>query len=178
MESVGKQAEYIRNGLHWERFENNLDKLLTKNLKFDFGFIMSVNALSIPDVKNFIEYTEQIYLKYNKPVALKQNIITYPNWQSPFILTPDYADYIDECISYMKTKIDVMPIVEDKMGRWDEYIKFLETLAKSIRENKEDNTFLRQKFVEWFDTYDLRRKLNFKSTFPKLEKFYDVCKQL
>jgi hypothetical protein len=178
MESTGKQAEYIRNGVHWDRFESNIDKLLTKNLNFDFGFIMSVNALSIPDVKDFIQYTEQIYLKYNKPVALKQNIITYPNWQSPFILTPDYANYIDECIDYMKTKVDVMPIVEDKMGRWDEYIKFLETLAKSIRENKDDNTYLRQKFVEWFDTYDLRRKLNFKSTFPKLEKFYDMCKQL
>ena len=147
-------------------------------LHFDFGFILSINALNISSLKEFIQFTEQLYITHNKPVALKHNIISFPDWQSPLILTPEFADYIDDCISYMKTRTPDMPEVKDFYGRWDQYIIFLETLAQSIRDQKEDKTQLRKKFVEWFDVYDFRRNLNFLQTFPEYEDFYNMCKNL
>jgi hypothetical protein len=52
MESVGNRAEYIRNGVDWNRFTSNIDKLLSRNdLSFDFGFILSLNALNITNLK-------------------------------------------------------------------------------------------------------------------------------
>jgi len=179
MESVGPKAEYIRNGVDWKRFSSNLDKLLSKNeLNFNFGFILSINALNITNLKDFVQFTEDLYLKYGKPVALKHNIISFPDWQSPFILTEDFANYVDDCVNYMKTKTDVMPIVEDYYGRWDQYIIFLENLATSIRDNKSDKRQLRKKFVEWFGIYDQRRKLNMLEVFPEYQDFYNMCKSL
>lgn len=179
MESVGKKSEYIRNGVSWERFESNINKLLSKKeLNFDFGFILSINALCIPNLKDFIKFTENIYTTHGKAVALKHNIISFPDWQSPFILTPDFANYIDDTVNYMKTKTDQMPIVKDYYGRWDQYIIFLENLAQSIRDHKEDKTKLRKKFVEWFNVYDTRRKLNLLETFPEFSEFYKMCNQL
>jgi pyruvate-formate lyase-activating enzyme/uncharacterized protein YeeX (DUF496 family) len=179
MESVGKRAEYIRNGVHWDKFINNIDKLLSrKDLNFEFGFILSLNVLNVSNLREFIEFAENLYFMHNKPVALKHNIISFPDWQSPFILTPDFADYIDECIDYMKVRTDIMPVVSDYFGRWDQYIIFLETLSNSIRTGTGDKTKERKKFVEWFKTYDHRRNINLLETFPEYENFYKMCEQL
>jgi hypothetical protein len=151
--------------------------LSKKDLKFGFGFILSLNVLNITTLLDFVIWAEKLYRTYGRPVALKHNIISFPDWQSPLILTPDFADYIDNCVNYMKI-IDDMPEVADVFGRWDEYIIFLENLATSIRENKSDTTTQRRKFAEWFDTYDYRRKLNLLETFPEHIKFYDLCKTL
>jgi len=180
LEAVGKKAEYIRNGLNWDRMVNNLDKILSrKDLKFDFGFIISTNILSIGNFKEFITFTEDIYQKYGRPVALKHNIVSFPEWQSPFLLTPDFADHIDYCIEYMKFKESEMPIVtHDFYGRWDQYIIYLENLSKSIRENTEDKTELRKKFIEWHTVYDERRRQNMYEVFPEYKDFFDMCRGL
>jgi len=179
MESVGARAEYIRNGIDWNRFTSNIDKLLSrKDLTFDFGFILSLNALNVTNLKEFVQFTENLYHTHGRPVALKHNIISFPDWQSPFILTPDFADYITDCVAYMATKADDMPVVNDVYGRWKEYMIFLENLANSIKDNKADNTALRRKFVEWFNTYDHRRNLNLLETFPEYTEFYNLCKGL
>jgi len=177
MESVGERAEYIRNGVNWNRFVNNLDKLLSrKDLNFTFGFILSLNVLNISSLKEFVQFAENLYLKYDKPIALKHNIISFPDWQSPFILTPDFADYVEDCIEYMKTRTDVMPIVQDYFGRWDQYIIFLETLSASIKNGVGDKSAERKKFASWFDTYDHRRNLKLLETFPEYVGFYEMCR--
>ena len=179
MESTGDRAEYIRNGVNWNKLVSNIDRVLCRSeLNFDFGFILSLNVLNIATLTDFIKFTENLYLQYNRPVALKQNIISYPNWQSPLILTPNYADYLDECIAYMRTRVDDMPIVNDVFGRWGEYIIFLENLAASIRDNADDTTAQRRKFAQWFETYDYRRNLNLVETFPEYKEFYNMCKEL
>lgn len=178
MEAVGSRAEYIRNGLDWNRFENNLDRILSSNCKFDFGFISSINALSIASTIDFIKFTEELYQKYNRPVALKQAVVNYPTHQSPFILTPDFATYIDNTIDYMKTKVDSMPIVPDYYGRWDQYIIFLENLSNSIKNNSTNKNQDRKLFVSWFEQFDQRRKLNLLDTFPEYKEFHKFCKNL
>lgn len=180
LEAVGKKAEYIRNGLNWDRMVVNLDKILSrKDLKFNFGFIISTNILSVGNFKEFITFAEDVYNKYDRPVALKHNVVSFPEWQSPFLLTPDFADHIDYCIEYMKSKCSKMPVItHDFYGRWDQYIIFLENLSKSIRENTDDKTELRKKFVEWHSTYDERRRLNMYEVFPEYKEFFELCKSL
>jgi hypothetical protein len=176
MESIGPKAEYIRNGLNWKKFTNNLSMLLSRqDLTFDFGFIMSLNALNITSIQDFIKFTEDLYTKYQRPVSLKQNIVSFPSCHSPMILTPDFADYLDSTVEYMKTRVDSMPIVPDYYGRYDQYILYLEKLANSIRNNKGCNNKDRKSFVTWFATYDERRKLNFLEVFPEYKDFYEIC---
>lgn len=177
MESVGKKAEYIRNGVNWNKFVGNLDNLLSRtDLKFDFGFIMSLNALNITSIQDFVKFTEDLYAKYQRPVALKQNIISFPSHQSPMILTPDFADYLDSAVAYMKTNVDKMPIVSDYYGRYDQYIIYLENLSSSIRNNNGNYETDRKTFFSWFNTYDERRKLNFLEVFPEYANFHEMCK--
>jgi pyruvate-formate lyase-activating enzyme len=179
MESVGKKAEYIRNGVDWDKFVSNLDKILSnKDVEFNFGFIPSINALSISSIKDFVIFAESLYHKHGRPVAIKQNIVNFPSQHSPFNLTPDFAKYVDECIEYMEPKVDEMPIVPDLYGRWSTFIDFLKPLSESLKNNTNDRTEPRKLFARWFDEFDQKRKINLLETFPEYKEFYEYCKTL
>jgi len=179
MESMGEKAEYIRNGLDWKTFDKNVNRLLSKTeLDFDVAFLPSLNVLSITSLEDFVKYVTNIHYTYKKPIGIRQNIINFPDWQNPGILTNDFADYIDPVIEYMKEHVSVMPIVTDVHGRYENYITFLINLRDTIRNNTTHNVILQKKFAEWFDTYDQRRKLKLVNVFPEYKQFYEYCKTL
>lgn len=177
-ESVGERAEYIRNGLDWATFDKNVNKLLSfSELKFDVSFIPAVNILSISSTVDMITYVLELYEKYGRPIGIRQNVISDPHWQSPNLLTPDFSKYLYSAIEIIESKHDNLPKVVNLNGRWDEYLIFLKKMASGI-ENSEKNNEHRKKFVEWFETYDVRRKLNLLETFPEYREFYEMCKEL
>ena len=104
--------------------------------------------------------------------------MTFPSHQSPFILTPDFAKYIDECVEYMDSKKDIMPLVPDPYGHWIAFMNFIQTLGESIKTNTMDKTQQRQTFWTWFDDFDNRRKMHLLETFPEYADFYNMCKGL
>ena len=179
MESVGKRAEYIRNGVNWERFEKNVNTILgLKDVDFNFGFILSQNILSITNVKEMIQFIENLYFKHGRPISIKQSIVTHPTWQNPTNLTPDFAKYLDDAIEYMKSNVEKMPVVADYYGRYDQYIHYLSNLSHAIKTNSTDIVNDRKMFASWFDLYDRRRKLNLLETFPEYGNFYNLCNTL
>jgi hypothetical protein len=176
MESLEGRAEYIRNGIDWDRFNSNVNKLFSiKDVKFNTGFLMTVSALSIATTKDFVQYATELSRKHNRPVHLKQNIINYPKWQSPMILTPDFAKYVDDAINYMEQQVDTMPATVDFSGRYDQYIIFLKSLSTSLKTNTGNYLYDRADFRNWFSKYDVTRNLNFKKTFPEYIEFWNNC---
>lgn len=176
MEALYEQAEYIRNGLDWKRFETNVNKLFASNADIELAFLPSVTALAVPRLYEFLKWVHNLSITYDKAVMLKQNIVTHPDVQSPFILPADCADYLDPAIEWMENISINMPEVSDKFGTWYSYTEFLTKLRDGIRHNQTDNTMLKQRFATWFDDFDNKRNLNFVNTFPELTKFYNECK--
>ncbi len=176
MEALSDQAEYIRNGLEWSRFESNVNKIFASDADIELAFLPSVTALAIPRFPKFLKWVYDLSKTHDKAVMLKQNIVTHPDVQSPFILPPEFADYLDPAIDWMQSISVDMPDVSDKFGTWPGYTDFLIKLRDGIRFNKNDNTMLKQRFATWFDDFDKKRNLNFVNTFPELAKFYDECK--
>ena len=176
MEALYEQAEYIRNGLEWNRFESNVNKLFASNADIELAFLPSVTALAIPRFSEFLKWVYHLSKTHDKAVMLKQNIVTHPDVQSPFILPSEFADYLDPAIDWMQSISVDMPDVSDKFGTWPGYTDFLIKLRDGIRFNKNDNTMLKQRFATWFDDFDNKRNLSFVNTFPELAKFYDECK--
>ena len=179
MESLENRAEYIRNGISWNRFNSNVHKLLsTKNTNLHIGFLMSVNALSIPTTKNFVEYATNLSDQYQIPIGLKQNIVNFPKWQNPMILPQEFSKYLYDTIEYMGQHVARMPNPTDYYGRYDQYMIFLKSLADSMANNTGDYTEDRKKFYQWFNDFDKRRGINLVETFPELEDFYVMCGQI
>ena len=177
MEALYEQAEYIRNGLNWERFESNVNKLFASNANIELAFLPSINVMSIPRLSKFLKWVYDLSKKYDKAVMLKQNIVTHPEVHSPFILPNDIADYLDPAIEWMKNIETEMPDVSDKFGTWVGYTEFLCKLRDGIKYNEVDNTEIRRAFVNWFDDFDRKRNLNFVNTFPELANFYNEYKK-
>jgi hypothetical protein len=178
-ESLGNRAEYIRNGIDWNRFESNINKLFSrKDVKFTVGFLMSISALSIATTKDFVQWATELSKKYDRTVHFKQNIVNYPKNQTPLLLPPEFAKYIDDAIKYMEEHVDGMPIATDFSGRYDQYILFLKSLSESMKNNTDDYTFDRKSFHYWFSEFDKKRNLNFKKTFPEYSEFYNLCETL
>lgn len=179
MESTEDRAEYIRNGVDWNVFNKNVNKLLSQtDLEFEVAFLPSLNVLSISSLPDLLPYITNLYYTYKRPIGIRQNTINFPDWQSPSLLTNDFATYIDDTINYMKIHSNNIPEVTDIHGRYNTYIVFLENLRDTIKNNKTPNIQLQKKFVEWFDEYDKRRNLNLLKTFPEYTEFYNYCKSL
>lgn len=180
MESTENQAEYIRNGLNWSKFENNVYKLCeaTKdNHRVVIGFLPSVNVLSIPRYTKFLQWVYKVVQDTGKYIMLKQNTVVWPEVHTPFILTPEYAKYITEAIDWIKTVDSTMPDFDDIFGRWPAYTEFLINLRDSLSNNKPDQE-MQKRFHEWFKDFDGLRALNFEETFPELKDFYNMCGKL
>lgn len=181
MESTEDQAEYIRNGLNWKRFESNVRKLFNStkdNDRVTLGFLPSITALSIPRYKQFLQWVYNISRETGKPVMLKQNIVTWPNCHTPFVLTPDFADYLTDAIDWLTSVQSDMPEFNDHFGRWSTYTAFLVNLRDSIKNNTTDQSMLRQQFYTWFKDFDELRGINFVETFPEFKDFYAMCGEI
>jgi len=174
-ESLGRQAEYIRNGLDWDRFEKNVNKLFASDANIEIAFLPSITALSIPRFPLFLKWVHELGVRHNKSIMLKQNIVTYPGWQTPFILPNEYAEFLNPAIEWLQSIAPSMPEVSDKFGTWTAYTSFLINLRDGIQNSNPPDINILRKFNKWFNEFDQKRNLNFIDTFPELATFYNNC---
>ncbi len=176
MESFGPRSEYIRHGLNWERWLANFEKILEARLSpFSISMQMATNALSITSLKDLLVLVKSLVDKYDQPIRLRQNLVSDPAHLCPYILTPDFASYLDESITYLRTVQDDMRRFNFfEWGRWDFYADFLQSIRDSIANGQADNES-RRRFYDFIQTNDSRRKLDFLSVFPEYAQFYGLC---
>jgi len=166
MESFGKRAEYIRYGLSWERFDNNVKMILDQN--FDnlvgIGFQTTLNSLCISSLPLFIKYAIDLEDKYGKEFYWHRNVVNNPRFQSPFILTPDFAKYIEQTLNLIKDRPHMSHMFE-----------LYESILTGLNGNKNRDN-LRANWYRFINEHDERRGTNFLETFPEMKTFYNNCK--
>lgn len=176
-ETIGNKTEFVRSNAKWELMNGNLEKIMDTLVelmgrpasKMFLGILPSFNSLSISDLPNFVDYVIELRRKYRWYINISTTHVTYPPQYSPFILTNDYTEYVDEVISMIKkSKLD--------NGPWLDLIKYFETIKESILNQNVDSTDARRKFVEDIDTLCARRQLDFHKTFPEMTEFYNYCR--
>jgi hypothetical protein len=171
-EAHGSQAEYIRHGMDYSKWLNNID-MLFKRVPEVFVTIMSTyNILSIPSYKLFLKDLLYIKQKYNRAhfggLLLDIPYLRYPSHQTAFIATPELRPLIHEQIEFMKTHGNT----PDNPGFLEQEINGLVRLCDVLDSDKTNQTINRQDFVKFVDEHDRRRGTNFVNTFPELVKTY------
>jgi pyruvate-formate lyase-activating enzyme len=133
IDSVGEQAEYIRSGLNWKVFEKNVKKFLTNTNNTEITFINTFNLLSIPKLKNFLEFILKLREDFgcqnqvlrtepdieehkgkNRVRKQRQRIwfdIPYlrePSWMSAqnAAFYPELLQMLDECVIFMEQNVE------------------------------------------------------------------------
>ena len=164
MESTGEQAEYIRHGLNWSRFEQNVYKLFTSTKdspNMYITFKSTISAPSVPSIKRFIEWTNKLQQEVGH-VRLGFTMISSPAHQSPLVLPPEYSKYIN----------DAVDILDDPAYK-QSLMKIRDSMANST-----SNDNLKKTFYKWFKENDETRNTNFVEVFPELKEFYESCSKL
>lgn len=190
----GEQAEYIRNGLVFNKFWDNLNKILTKCPKVSVSFMVTYNALSVPNFDKLIKGVYDLKKEYTSDdrfwdVAMDTSYLRWPRHQSIKVLPVDEFEqyFIDQyqLAAYHQVPIDYY---EEAANRFDpighgfgrmevEKIKRLHDWFITP-ENKKLINQDRRDFYKFFNEHDKRRGTDFCRTFPELADFYHSCKEI
>jgi hypothetical protein len=185
VDTWGEQAEYIRNGLEFNRFWDNMNKILEKCPRVNLTIMSTYNALSVPNYHKLIEGVYDLKLQYgsddrywNSAVFLDSSYLRFPTHQTVQVLPPEMSNLIykqTQLTEYMAT-----PNFETRLiGYSDIEVQKLKRIYDWMQSvDQEKLLSQRQNFYRMFSEHDKRRGTDFCKTFPELEKFFMECKDL
>jgi organic radical activating enzyme len=173
-ESIASQAEYIRDGLVFDDWVNNVERLLNSGKFRGLHVMCTINALCLDSLDSFLEMVYNWKLKYGKDsINFSLNILRFPSFQSPLVL-PDTirTQYRTKLSEFYKThkNSNVFHAFEiDQLKRLIDYLDVVITPHVGAAEQ----SILQQDFKQFFTQYDQRRGKNFTKTFPALTDWYN-----
>jgi hypothetical protein len=184
VDAYGEQAEYIRNGLNFNKFWDNVNKILYKLPKVTITIMSTYNILSPFSYNKLIEKVwetkkehQNLERYWQHPILLDTSYLRFPQHQSVKLLFDEQKETI---LDNAKTALYLgVPIFTNThMGMTEvetEKIKRIYDWAISNTNSDILNTN-RKDFVKFVDEHDKRRGTNFVKTFPELEEFYKKIK--
>lgn len=186
VDSWGDQAEYIRNGLEFNKFWDNVNKVLTKCPRVNLTFMVTYNALSVPNYDKLIEGVYGLKKDYGSPdrywnsaVFLDTSYLRYPTHQTVQILDQKWAENIFK--QAQLADFLAVPLFENKyIGYSDIEIQKIKRTYDWMKSTKDDVELNKKRFNfgNFIDAHDKRRGTDFVKVFPELEEFYHKCKEI
>jgi hypothetical protein len=182
----GEQAEYIRTGLEFNRFWDNVNKILASSSRTIVTFMATYNALSVFNYGKFINEVYKLKQTYastdrywNSATFLDSSYLRYPTHQTVQVLPYDFSHYVldqAKLVSYLSAPsfdarhIGYADVEVQKVRRIYDWM-----VAPQDGAMKLQNQY---NFAKHFEEHDKRRGTNFVKTFPELEEFYNFCKTI
>ena len=178
-EAMGKAGEYIRYGLDYQEWCQNLEYVLD-NTNCIVAVMTTVNLTSITTYCDFVRYLLDLRGRYNKTVTFNKvqfmtNTLRYPEFLSLTLLDKEtkinFAQEVETLIAE-RGKFDGLSTLSvsevDQLRRMINYMNEITPNEKTLRKD----------FVAFINEYDQRRNTDFNQVFPELTEFYKICQQL
>lgn len=174
-ESVGARAEYIRDGLVYADWQQNVVKLL------DAGLVVhcmcTINALCLDSLDQLLEQLvawKKIYGRAHINFTL--NILRFPSFQSPLVLSDQLRNtYRQQLVEFMVRHKGHSYLHEHEWNHLQRLVDYLD-VVKTPHSEAFDRPKLLQDFRQFFQQYDQRRGKIFSETFskPLMDWFNDL----
>ena len=175
-ETIGSHAEYIRDGLKWEKWITNVERMLKEGNVKSINCMMTINALCLFHITDFMD--EMLRLKRTYKTSSPNcsfNILRFPSFQSivtlPKEIREERANHIEKWINdnYDGGGNFFLDWERDGMLRMVSYIREVETghsHTSSLESRERD-------FKSFYMQYDIRRNKNFVETFTELKDWFE-----
>lgn len=200
VDSVGEQAEYIRDGLDYSYMQQNVLRFLKETNNTTVTFINTFNILSVTKIREFLDYILSLRKEYSRsnqgvkyiPIYDPYNthtdyeihprqriwfdlpILRDPKWMSISLLPKEFQSYLEEAIQFMENNA----IVDNFDGFYDFEINKLKRNLDLMKSTNNDDTISKRNFYKFFSQYDQKRNKSLIQTFLELEDFYKMCEKL
>ena len=184
-EAHGAQSEYIRYGMDYQQWLNNIESVLIEIPDVSVSLMSTYNLMSLLSYTDFLADIYRIRVKYyalrariGRPaVLLDIPYLSDPKHQAVYIMEPELIHYVDQQIKFME---DHLESPANKYAGFSKLEIYKLNRIKSVIEeeiaNPKDLTQLRKDFVIFVDEHDVRRGTNFLQTFPGFKDMYEKWK--
>ena len=174
MESVGAQAEYIRDGLDYSAWMRNVQRLLDSDDIRTVHCMATINALCLESLPTLFNSIMQLKTCYGRDcVSFTLNILRFPSFQSALILPDRLRTQYKDSLQYWLDSNRNDPLLhEHEINHTQRLIDYLD-VVKTPHSDTFEMPKLHNDFKQFFAQYDQRRGKNFITTFPLLADWYN-----
>lgn len=187
-EAKGAHSEYIRHGMKYDEWWNNLHRLHTEGNIHSTHMMMTINSLCLASITEFMDDVLEFKRSHNTTSpTMSLNILRFPSFQSCAIL-PDnmkkhyreklekwYKEQIDKNETVFHRGWNAPILTEGERSQIERLIEYLDVI-KTPHRNTADQPKLYNDFRCFYEQYDMRRGKNFRQTFPQdFVNFIDSC---
>ena len=172
-EALGAQAEYIRDGLVWQDWVNNVEKLLQSQKFRGLHVMCTVNLLCLDSLDEFLDVVMNWKLEYGRDaINFSLNILRFPSFQSLTVLPDNMRNiYYNRLNDFAAQYIQLNLMHEFEFNQLTRLIDYVDVVQKP-HEEAMSQTILQRDFKNFYSQYDIRRGKDFCSTFPNLADWY------
>ena len=172
-EAMSLQAEYIRDGLVFDDWANNVERLLDSGKFRGLHVMCTINALCLDSLDSFLEMVYNWKIEYGKDaINFSLNILRFPSFQSPLVLPDDIrTQYRDKLVTFLVDHKGDSTFHEFELNQLIRLIDYLD-VVKTPHEGAVAQSILQRDFRLFYEQYDQRRNKNFCETFPTLANWY------
>ena len=173
-EAISQQAEYIRDGLVWDDWANNVERLLDSGQFRGIHIMCTINALCLSTLDSLLDCMLNWKREYGRDaVSFTLNILRFPSFQSPLVL-PDYlkTHHKNTLETWLSNECDSEFLHEHEINHLQRLIDYLDVVKTPHSEAFEMPKLLND-FKQFYTQYDQRRGKDFGAAFPELKEWYD-----
>ena len=175
-ESIGLHAEYIRDGLVWDDWANNVELICDNysEVKLRGLHVMcTINALCLESLTEFLDCIVQWKMCYGRDFPnFTLNILRFPSFQSPLVLPNEHRTRHKNNLESWLVANNNEWLHEHEKNHIQRLIDYLD-VVKTPHAGAAEQIILQQDFKKFYTQYDQRRDKNFIETFPTLADWYN-----
>ena len=164
-EAIGLEAEYIRDGLVFDDWANNVERLLDSGKFRGIHVMCTINALCLSSLDSFLEMVYNWKLEYGRDaINFTLNILRFPSFQSPLVLPDEIRkQYQQKLIDFMVMHKGDSMFHEYEINQLQRLVDYLD-VVKTPHEGAVAQSILQSDFRNFYTQYDQRRGKDFCNT--------------
>jgi len=173
-ESMQSQAEYIRDGLDWDQWMQNVKMLSESGQLRALHVMCTINALCLESLPEFLEKMVDLKKIYNRDFPnFTINILRFPSFQSPLVLPETSRNFHRlRLVNWLAKHKEQSYLHDHEMYHVQRLIDYLD-VVKTPHKDVHNQSSLLNDFKKFYQQYDQRRGKDFGTTFPGLKEWYD-----
>ena len=172
-ESIGTNAEYIRDGLNYTQWHENMLSMMKENIPSEIHNMATINALCLETLPQFLESLVELKTAcklYGPSLNFTLNILRFPSFQSPLVLPNElrntFKNNLEKFLAKNKKYLEHMEV--NHTQRLIDYLDVVKTPHAGAATQEK----LQKDIKVIYSQYDKRRGKDFKKTFPIIGEWY------